>query len=114
MLCLRVLLPLAFILLSSLVIVRPVVLAGPHETSRADRFVKAHESKLRPLEVEASRAWWDANTTGKDEDFKRKEKAQNRIDEELANPVAFKFVKTIRDEGGIENPQVAREIELLY
>ena len=58
-------------------------------TERAKKFVAAHEAKLRPLEVAASLAWWNANTTGKDEDFARKEATQNKIDEALADPAAF-------------------------
>ena len=51
-------------------------------TEKARKFVAAHEAKLRPLEIAAGKAWWDANVTGKDEDFKRKErKPQNKIDE---------------------------------
>ena len=34
---------------------------------------------VRPLEIKANLAWWNANTSGKDEDFKLKEKAQNQI-----------------------------------
>jgi peptidyl-dipeptidase A len=83
-------------------------------STRARRFVQAHVAKLRPLETAANRAWWNANTTGKDEDFAAKEKAQNAIDEALSNPTAFKEVKDIKTEGGLTDPVVAREIDVLY
>ena len=83
-------------------------------TQRAQRFVKAHETKLRPLEVAGSLAWWNANVSGKDEDFKEKERAQNRIDEALSDPVAFTELKKIKTKGGIDDPTIAREINLLY
>src|SRR5262245_96227 len=70
-------------------------------TMRAQKFVDAHVAKLKPLEKEASVGWWDANISGKDEDFKRKEEAQNRIDEALANHDTFDELKRIRDKGGI-------------
>jgi peptidyl-dipeptidase A len=59
-------------------------------------------------------AWWKANTTGRDEDFKEKEEAQNRIDEVLSNRDAFKEVKAIKDAGGIDDPVVARAIDVIY
>ena len=45
--------------------------ADPATTERAKKFLDAHTAKLRPLEVAAGKAWWDANTSGKDEDFGR-------------------------------------------
>ena len=51
---------------------RPLaVLAGSEMTERARKFVKDHETRLHPLDVAANRAWWDANTSGKAEDFAR-------------------------------------------
>src|SRR5439155_9010281 len=88
---LRVLLPsvsLSIVCLAATVTM--IVAAEPSPSERARKFVAAHEAKVRPLEVTANLAWWQANTTGKDEDFKKKEDAQNRIDEALADPVALK------------------------
>ena len=59
--------------------------AGAEATEKARHFVANYEAKIRPLEVAAGLAWWNANVTGKDEDFQRKEQAQNRIDEALAD-----------------------------
>src|SRR5262249_45953260 len=69
---------------------------------------------LRPLEVAASLAWWNANISGKDEDFKKKEEAQNRIDEALADAARFREVKEIKTHGGIDDPILARAIDVLY
>jgi len=81
---------------------------------RAQKFVESHVAKLKPLEKTASIAWWDANISGKDEDFKRKEEAQNKIDEALADAAAFREVKAIKEKGGIGEPMLARQIEVLY
>ena len=51
--------------------------------ARARQFIAAHEAKVRPLEKMAGIAWWNANVTGKDEDFKAKEDAQNKLDAAL-------------------------------
>ena len=56
---------------------RNSVLSGGVEdvpaSSRARQFLSEHEAKVRPLEKAVSLAWWQANISGKDEDFKAKE-----------------------------------------
>jgi peptidyl-dipeptidase A len=111
----RFILPLVVLFVAALVLRCPFALAADGEaTQRAQRFVKSHEAKLRPLELAANLAWWNANVTGKDEDFKEKVRAQNRIDEALSDRTAFRELKEIKTAGGIDDPIVAREIELLY
>jgi peptidyl-dipeptidase A len=83
-------------------------------TARAKKFVTDHEKKIRPLEIAAGEAWWVANISGKDEDFKKKEQTQNKIDEALADPATFKELKAIKEAGKIDDPKVARSINVLY
>lgn len=91
------------------------VIAGPAETERARAFVARHEARIRPLEIAANRAWWDANTTGAKEAYDRKEAAQNRLDEALSDPAAFAELKAIKaDLARIDDPLAARAIEILY
>jgi peptidyl-dipeptidase A len=112
--CLRVLLP-AACLLAILVWRPPAVSASPETTARARKFLDAHTKKLRPLEVEAAVAWWDANTSGKDEDFARKEKTQNKIDEALADRDAFGEVTKLRALAkDIDDPVLRRAVVVLY
>jgi peptidyl-dipeptidase A len=96
-------------------------LTGPSRTAadeaatvRARKFVDAHVAKVKPLEIAAAIAWWDANITGKDDDFKRKEETQNQIDAALSDPKAFAEVKAIKNAGGITEPILQREIDVLY
>ena len=115
---LRVLLPsvvLSVVCLAATVTM--IVAAEPAASERASKFVAAHEAKVRPLEIAANLAWWNANTTGKDEDFKKKEEAQNRIDEALADRAAFSEVKKLKEanrQRQIDDPALAREIDVLY
>jgi peptidyl-dipeptidase A len=114
MLSLRILLP---VLVAGLVLAAAwpaVVSADGAATDRARRFVAAYTAKLRPLEVAANRAWWNANISGKDEDFKAKEEAQNMIDAALSNKDDFKDVKAIKDAGKIDDPVTARAIDVIY
>jgi peptidyl-dipeptidase A len=115
MLCPRVVLP-ALAALAALLLWRPLaVQASPETTERAQKFLEAHTKKLRPLEIEAAIAWWEANTSGKDEDFARKEKAQNRIDEALSDREVFAEVKKLRDEAkDIDDAILRRAIQVVY
>jgi peptidyl-dipeptidase A len=115
MLCLRLLIP-AAVVLGFLVLCRPTAaLAGEQMTERARRFIKDHDARIRPLDIAANLAWWNANTTGRPEDFARKVEAQNRIDAALANPKAFAEVKAIEEaRRQIDDPVAARAIRVLY
>ncbi len=88
--------------------------AGPERAQKARQFIEDFTRRIRPLDIAANRAWWDANITGKDEDFKRKEEAQNKIDALLSDRKAFAEVKTIKDAGGIDDPVVKRAIDIIY
>jgi peptidyl-dipeptidase A len=82
---------------------------------RARKFVDAHTRKLRPLEIAAGRAWWDANISGKDEDFARKEETQNKIDEALADPKTFAELKAVYEKRKeIDDKILARCVDVLY
>ncbi|HSQ57700.1 MAG TPA: M2 family metallopeptidase [Gemmata sp.] len=83
----------------------------------AKDFIKTHEQKMKPLDVRAAKAWWDANISGKDEDFAKKEDAQNQIDAVLSDPkpfAALKGIKAAADAGKIADAQIKRQVDLLY
>lgn len=80
---------------------------------RARAFVARHEATVRPLEKAANLAWWEANVTGKDEAFKAKEAAQNKLDAALSNSERFGELKTLRNQE-IEEPLLRRQIQVLY
>lgn len=85
--------------------------------AKAKKFLAAHEARFKPLDVAAGKAWWDANTTGKDDDFKKKEEAQNKIDAALADKTVFaelKGLKEAKDKGAIDDKVTARGIDVLY
>ncbi len=84
-------------------------------TSEAQSFIESHLKKIRPLELEANIAWWEANTTGKPEAFDRKEKAQNRMDAALSDKTSFNQLKKLRDQSTrIDDPFLRRSIQVLY
>ncbi len=116
MFSLRLLLPALFTLIVAVLLWQPMAAsAGPEMTEKARKFIAAHEAKLRPLEIAGGLAWWNANISGKDDDFKKKEEAQNRIDEALADADKFKELKEIKQNSKqIDDPILARAIEVLY
>jgi peptidyl-dipeptidase A len=88
--------------------------ADPAATERARKFIGVHTAKVRPLEIAANRAWWDANISGKKEDFAKKEEAQNKLDALLSDKAAFAEVKAIKEAGGIDDPIIKRAIDIIY
>src|SRR4051812_20280353 len=80
---------------------------------RAEQIVQAHEETVRPLERAAALAWWNANITGKDEDFAAKEEAQNRLDAALSDKARFAALKALK-EAKPADPLLAREVDVLY
>ena len=93
------------------------LMASPEMTERAKKFVAQHEKKVRPLDIATGLAWWNANVSGKDEDFAKKEQTQNKIDEALADRTVFKELKALkeaRDKGEIDDKILAREIDVLF
>ncbi len=81
----------------------------------AKSFLEKHELLMKPLEIAANLAWWDANTTGSSTAFEKKEKAQNKIDEALANPGLFQEIKLLKDnKTKITDPVLSRSVDVLF
>jgi peptidyl-dipeptidase A len=115
MLCPRSVLPLTLAVLGLVACFPPTVVASPQVTEAARKFLDEHTAKLRPLEIAAARAWWDANVSGDDKDYARKIETQNKIDEALADAAAFARVKELHDKhADIDDRVVARAIDVIY
>jgi peptidyl-dipeptidase A len=83
----------------------------------AKAFITAHENKMKPLDLASAKAWWDANISGSDADFQKKEEAQNKIDAALSDTKEFATLKGIKsavDSGKLKDPLLARQIDVLY
>ena len=85
--------------------------SDPRAEARA--FIHEHEDRVRPLERAAALAWWNANVTGRDQDFKAKEDAQNRLDAALAERARFDRLKALK-EAKLADAHLARQIDVLY
>ena len=101
--------------LALLVFSGSISMASPELTEAARKWVLDHEARIKPLEIEAGIAWWEANTTGKPEDFARKEAAQNRIDQALGDKDNFAKLKDLlARKAEIDDSDLRRCVELLY
>ncbi len=114
MVCIRVALLFALIACSLAITAPSRALADPGATAAAKKFLDQYTAALRPLDVDVNRAWWDANISGKDADYARKEASQNKLDAFLANKEQFAQLKAIKETGGIDDPLVKRAIDLIY
>jgi len=81
--------------------------------ARAKQFIVEHVAKVRPLEQAAALAWWNANISGKDEDFQAKEDAQNHLDAALSDSTRFQELKALK-EAKIADRLLDRQVDVLY
>ncbi len=80
---------------------------------QATEFVEWYLMDIRPLEIESNRLWWEANTTGDDSAYERKERAENVLNVALANRDRFKNLTDIR-QAQVADGSLRRQIDLLY
>ena len=90
-----------------------LAIADQSTDQAAREFIQEYEITVRPVDKAAGIAWWDASTTGSDEAFAQKEALDNQLNELLSSREQFQRLETIRN-GQITDPQLARQIELLY
>jgi peptidyl-dipeptidase A len=81
--------------------------------ARAKRFIEHYDSTVSPLEIAAARAYWTANVSGKEDDFQKKQEAEEKLELALSDTAQFAELKAIK-QGGLSDPIVAREIAVLY
>jgi peptidyl-dipeptidase A len=114
MLCFR-LFALVLLALGVLFFGMPAARADDDMTARGRKFVKDHETRFRPLDLAGNLAWWAAENSGNKDDFAKKDDAQNKIDEFLADPNLFKEVKELHlHRKDIEDAVTARAVDVLF
>jgi len=81
--------------------------------AQARELVADYESRLRPLEITAALAWWEANTTGSDAAFAKKQEAETALDKVLSDTARFAKLKAC-DEAKLDDASLARQVRLMY
>jgi len=73
-----------------------------------------YESRFKPLFMTSAKAWWEASTTGSDAAFQSKQAAENKLVELHADKTTFGKIKTLREGGGVKDPVMARQLDVMY
>jgi peptidyl-dipeptidase A len=74
----------------------------------------AYLAKYKPLLLKSEQAWWEANITGSDEAFKRRQDAQNAMIELHSDHEVFAKLKAFKEQGKIADPLLRRYLEVMY
>ena len=69
--------------------------------------------ELEPLHRDHNLAMWDANVTGDEARQAESERLDNRIRRLFSDPGTYRTLCAIRDAGGVDDPLLARQLELL-
>jgi len=77
-------------------------------------FITSYEKKAIPLYKESALASWNANITGTAEDYAKSEKASFKYAKLFTDSLAFNKLKKIKESGSLQDPLLARQLELLY
>ncbi|MHC4622335.1 MAG: M2 family metallopeptidase, partial [Planctomycetota bacterium] len=95
-----------------------IVLSGcAHKATEEQQFatfVEAHVNKVKPLAKEAHLAYWQAANTGEPEDYNRVSQLEFEIRRIYSNSQDFAFLKRVRKSGGVKDPILVRQVEVLY
>ena len=101
----------------ALLLVSVTILTLGCKTRTDETFMKIHDAyleKYRPLWLEAQAAWWEANTVGSDEAFRRKKKADKAMVELHNDRQTFAALQALREKGRVQDPVHRRLIDVIY
>jgi len=79
-----------------------------------EQFIDSHIAKLKPLSNKANLAYWDATTTGKQEDYELVNKLNLEIQQIYNNSEDFTFLKDIKESDKVTNKKLARQLDKLF
>jgi peptidyl-dipeptidase A len=77
-------------------------------------FIVQHETTVEPLAKQAAEAAWKASITGAEADYDDQKAKQLALEKVYTNTQDFARIKAWRDGGKVVDPQLARQLELLY
>lgn len=103
---------------TSAVLILASVAGAQTMPSDADRQCAAlcaeYAARLKPLFVEAQNAWWDANITGTDAAYARKQAADQALIDLHSERPFFARIKSAKDGGGLTEPGLRRQLDVMY
>lgn len=81
---------------------------------RMSDFISGYEAKIIPLYKEYTISDWEANITGTDESWARREKASFDYMSYFTDREAFAMLKELKESELVKEPLLARQLELLF
>lgn len=100
-------------LMTSAVICTPVS-GADNDEQEARIFLQEFEAKVKPLSIESSRAFFDAVTSGDSAAYEKSAAASLALKEVYSDTSAFHKIKSLRQSAGVTDPQVIRQLDILY
>jgi peptidyl-dipeptidase A len=89
-------------------------LGAQAKETAVQEFVTTHVEKTKPMEKETNLAAWTAENTGRDEDFNRLSERELALRQIYTNAEEFAYLKGVREGGGVDDPRLNRQVEVLY
>lgn len=104
--------------LTCLLLAAPLLAATPDAgqaiRDRFRAFLAEQEALVAPLLKDASLAYWEAATTGKDEAYQKQAELQTRLETIFTDARTFAYLKEVKASGAITDPLQRRQLEGLY
>ena len=106
-----------FAFISGILLLTPLLDAQP-APSEADRQFAAlseeYTNRFKPLMLAQQAAWWDANITGTESAYTRKQAADQALIDLHADGAFFTRIKVLREQGEVKDPVLRRELDVMY
>jgi peptidyl-dipeptidase A len=77
-------------------------------------FIDSLELRVKPVEAGAATAYFNATTTGKNEEYDRYSEFNIQLTKIYADTVAFARLKTIKESGNIKDSLLVRQMNVIY
>lgn len=83
-------------------------------TEKFKAFLSGYEDTVKKLSKELNLASWNAEISGKDEDYKKVEDLSMQLTHYFTNKDKFELLKKIKESGEVKDELLARQLELIY
>lgn len=93
---------------------QPASASASQPTGSAAAFVASQTEAVRPLEIAANKAWFEASITGTEAAFAKSQQAENAMLRFYSDPARFAQVKSLLADKNVADPLLRRQLEVLY
>jgi peptidyl-dipeptidase A len=83
-------------------------------TEELTQFLTRFEQTVQPLSKEAALAYFDATISGREEEYQRSADLEVELSKVFSNTSDFALLKRIREANAIDDPVLARQLDVLY